>query len=300
MFIALSFVGTLPSYIIESVHQIRCFFNGDVYLITNDLTSQYIEKLYFYNINIINYQDVKSDEFDNISNKNSYKFLYVNDLVGREQLFLRSIERFFLVNNLMLNKNIGDCLFIELDNLIYDDPRNWLDMFSRNELCYMYDNDRRFASGIMYIKNSGSIKPFLDTCLDIINNTNEFMNEMTFLAVHYENNKDNIQILPTYWIDSTVPFLTYSNHNMYSDSIFDSAGMGIFLLGVDPYHTYGKVVLGKKSQWSALDYTDQKFEWKIDDKGRNRPYIWNGEKWLLINNLHVHSKELVNGLSISM
>ena len=37
--VALSFVGKLPSYTIECIHQIRIYFKGEVYLIIDDLNS---------------------------------------------------------------------------------------------------------------------------------------------------------------------------------------------------------------------------------------------------------------------
>jgi hypothetical protein len=45
MFVALSFIGKLPSYIIESIHQIRIYFDKDIYLIINDIESPFIESL---------------------------------------------------------------------------------------------------------------------------------------------------------------------------------------------------------------------------------------------------------------
>ena len=55
MFIGLSFVGILPSYIIECCQQIRYYFEDEVFLITNDINSLYINELKQYNINIIEY-----------------------------------------------------------------------------------------------------------------------------------------------------------------------------------------------------------------------------------------------------
>ena len=52
--------------------------------------------------------------------------------------------------------------------------------------------------------------------------------------------------------------------------------------------------------FSAINYTNLQFEWKNDDDGRRRPFVWNGEKWILINNLHVHSKDLLSGLSMKL
>ena len=99
MFIALSFIGTLPSYIIESIYQIRLFFDGDIYLILNDISSKYLPQLENYNIKIIHYNFVYCDKFDTIMKNNREKFKYINGLDGREELFLRSIERIFLINN---------------------------------------------------------------------------------------------------------------------------------------------------------------------------------------------------------
>ena len=194
-----------------------------------------------------------------------------------------------------MNKN--DCLFLELDNLIYDDPQKWIDNFSKNELCYMYDNDDRFASGLMYVKNADALDGLLKCILDFIKNSNSFMSEMIALSIYYETNKDKVGILPSYWHDDTVPPIAYLNYNEYNDTIFDAAAIGCYLLGMDPHHTKGVIVRNLKSFWAKIDYTQQIFDWKIDENGRKRPYIWNGEKWLLINVLHVHSKDLNSGLS---
>ena len=302
MFIGLSFIGTLPNYVVDCVHQIRCFFQGDIYLILNDLNSPFakicIEK---YNIKIVNYDDVSHEEFNIVLNENQKKFVIVHGLTGREELFIRCLERFFLLQNLMKNQNLNDCLFIELDNLIYDDPNNWLNEFSKHELCYMFDNVDRYASGIMYVKNHESLNGFLTNILNFIRYGNEFLNEMTCLARWYEKSEENkkkIQLLPIYWKNNTTPLLAHENYGKYGDSIFDAASIGIFLLGMDTYHTNGNVELGLKGKWSAVDYTQQKFEWILDEQGRKKPFIWDGEKWVLINNLHVHSKQLQNGLSL--
>ena len=69
MFVALSFVGALPAYIIECIHQIRCYFDKDIYLIINDIESQYIDHLEKYNVIIVLspyhpklYQEMKNEK----------------------------------------------------------------------------------------------------------------------------------------------------------------------------------------------------------------------------------------------
>jgi hypothetical protein len=44
MIIALSFIGKLPSYIVEVLHQIRCFYSRDVYYYTDNHHKLFIFK----------------------------------------------------------------------------------------------------------------------------------------------------------------------------------------------------------------------------------------------------------------
>ena len=300
MFLALSFIGTLPPYIIDCVHQIRCYFDGEVYLILNDMMSPYLSDISKYNVNLIRYEDVRSVKFDLVVQQYYHKFCIVHDLKGREQLFIRSFERLFLLQNLMKLRSINDCLFLELDNLIYDDPRNWLSSFSKNELCYMYDNMDRFASGIMYVKSTDSLNDLMNFFLNYIPSCTGFLDEMRALSKFYDIYSYDIQILPTHWIDKNpkIPLISYNYFTNYKETIFDAASIGIFLLGMDPHHTNGTVVTGLKGKWSNIDFTNYKFEWKTDEIGRRKPYVFTGEKWILINNLHVHSKNLRDGLSL--
>jgi hypothetical protein len=309
MFIALSFVGKLPSYIVECLHQIRCFFTGDVYLIINDICSSYISSIEKYNIHIINYDDVKSEDFLNSVSKNYSQFTIVHRLKGREQIFIRSFERFFLLINLMKNRELEDAFFMELDNLIYDDPTKWLDEFRKNETCFMFDNIGRCSSGIMYVKNKDSLTEYLDGIIHLIDESstnNVFLEEMGELYRFYQRKKDTnkIQILPTYWLNDTLlnTDMPYKEYGKYGNSIFDAASMGVYFFGMDTYHSGGVIKTGVKHPWGLIDYTVHKYEWLIDSKGRRSPYVFDNTQnvWVKINNLHIHSKNLVSGLSLPL
>lgn len=301
MFVALTFTGTLPPYIVESIHQIRIYFDGVIYLIINDLQSPHLPPLVKYNVEIVDHSLVESVIFTSTVNKNIRKFTLIPDLPGREKLFIYSFERFFLLQNLMAQRNLEDGLFLELDNLIYDDPRKWLPEFSKHELCYMFDNVNRCSSGLMYVKQASSLNYFLDYVIQFIDESRgQFLDEMSRLYQYYVWNTSTVHILPTYWKKQGIPEMPQMNFGKYEDSIFDALSIGCFLLGLDPHHTKGVIVKGSKSIWGAIDYTKERFEWREDEQGRKKPYVWNGEKWLLINNLHVHSKDLKSGLSLPL
>jgi len=298
MFIAYSFIGKLPSYIVDTIHQARLFFDGDIYLITNDMNSEYLTTISKFNIKLVSYDTVRHTEFDNILKIHNSKFSIIGGLTGREELFIRSLERFFLLFNLMKIENLSDCLFLELDNLIYDSPHSWLKGFSSKELGYMYDNDDRCSSGLMYVKYHTSMDTLLYYLLHYIETSTSFVDEMTALYRYYISDSDKVQILPTYWKKEGIPIMANTNFGNFKDSIFDALSIGCFLLGIDVFHTGGVVKTGLKSPWGSIDYTHDIFEWKIDDYGRKIPYIYTGERWIKINNLHVHSKQLINGISL--
>ncbi len=301
MNIVYAFVGNLPQYAVDTIYQLRLFYDGPVYFIVSDLESPHClvlrEK---YNVEIIPYNDIKDDEFNKIINLRYDRFCIVHNLKGREKLFIYSFERFFLLKNLMIKKNLTNVLFLELDNLLYDNPEKWLSAFLEKDMAFMYDNDERFSSGISFIKTYEILTLFNKICLNFISTSNDFLNEMTALSIFYKEYKNQIQILPTHWPIDIYPKECYENYGKYDDSLFDAAALGIYLGGMDPHHTNGIIKYGLKSNWSIIDCTGYKFEWKNDEKNRRIPYVLNKDKWLRINNLHIHSKYLKYCFSIDI
>jgi hypothetical protein len=183
MIVAYAFVGTLPSYCIETVHQLRLFFDGTVYFIINDYTSEYIPILKNrYNITIIRYEDVVHSEFNILVNRKQSKFEIISGLKGREKLFIHAFERFYLLLNLMNQYSLTDILFLELDNLLYNDPRQWQDLFARQEMAYMFDYYNRASSGISYIKNTQILNDFLTHCTSFIENSISLLHPILYIS----------------------------------------------------------------------------------------------------------------------
>jgi len=302
MFIALSFIGTLPEYIIDTVHQSRLFFFHDIYLIIDDMNSPHLKSLQKYKVKIVDYKEVQSSEFLQCFQKNQDKFILLPGLNERFALFMRSIERFFLLYYLMRNYGISDGFFMELDNLIYEDPHVWLPEFSKYELCYMFDNDKRCASGVMYVKTFNSLVRFLNFTIEYINNYNnqeEWLNEMTILYEYksYAQSFNDVQIIPTHWDGVRYPNSS-EHYGKYGKSIFDAAAIGIFLFGNDPLAFKCPAVPGVKSRFSMVDYTVYKHDWIMDKQGRKIPHIYDGKEWIKINNLHIYTKDLKKALSV--
>ena len=303
MNIVYAFIGPLPAYCIDTVHQTRLFFDGPIYFIINDMGSSFIPTLRDkYNVTIIPYSDVEDKSFyKDIVNPYRHKFVIVPGLKGREGLFIHSFERFFLLNNLMKLHTLSNVFFMELDNLVYEDPRVWLDTMSIKDMAYMFDNINRCSSGIAYIKSTPVLELFLQDCKTFITTTTEFITEMTVLYTFWESHKDRVQLLPVYWTDSSHPSQANETFPLYN-TLFDALPVGCMLGGIDPHHTNGVIKKGGRILWSYHNFTQYTYRWLKDERGRLVPSILNPttSEWIRINNLHVHSKDLKSCISIPL
>ena len=298
MIVVYCYIGPVPNYLIETIQQTRLFFKGDIICILTDIHSPIVKRLKEEGIRIILYE--KNVEFDACIKEHGSKFSLVPELGTREKLFIYAFERFFALYSVMRNENWKDVVFLELDNLIYDDPIKWLAGFQKKPMAYMYDNELRCASGICYIQHADILYEFTQCCLQYIRETDihrAFMTEMQALHAFWIARSDLIQLLPIHW-PSPTPHTTWETYGTYGDSIFDAAALGIYLCGMDPIHTGGIVKTGLGANWSAVNYTTYEYKWEDDKEGRMIPYVMNGSGWVRINNLHVHSKNLTPYLSI--
>ena len=301
MIVAYCFIGSLPNYAIDTVHQTRLFFKGDIYFIVSDLASPIIDVLKnTYQVIIVPHKNLIDEEFNQCIEKYFHKFTILEGAKGRERLFIYAFERFVVLYQLMCQRNLTNVFFLELDNLIYDDPLKWEESFCRSEMAFMFDHYDRCASGICFIKNSEILSEFRTCCMKYISETDitrHFMTEMQALDVFWKANPTRVQILPTHWPDFYAPPETSENYHLYQHTIFDSAGLGIYFGGIDTLHTGGLIMTGLRAPWSAIDYSKYLFEWKEDEEGRLIPYVFHQEQRIRINNLHIHSKQLLPHLS---
>jgi len=301
MIVAYSYIGPLPDYTLDTIYQTRLFFKGPIYFIISDLTSQYVSILQNkYNVTIIPYDTVIDNHFNECIQEHFSKFTILENVKGREKLFIYAFERFFILRRLMEQQRLTNVFFMELDNLIYDDPLKWERSFCTTPIAFMFDNYDRCASGICFIQDSSILSEFCECCLQYIIETDvtrHFMTEMQALDQFWKANPQKVQILPTHWKSENIPPMTYQHYERYNNSIFDSAGLGIYFGGIDTLHTGGLILTGLRSPWSAIDYTKYKYEWMPDEDGRLIPYLINDNKWIRINNLHIHSKQLKPHLS---
>jgi hypothetical protein len=272
MNIVYSFIGKLPEYTIDSIYQTRLYCNNDIYLIYSDYNNKNIDKIKKYeNIHLIKYDDI---------NKNNLN------------------ERTYLLYNLSKLLNLENILFLELDNLIYSDPNNWIKHINK-DVAFMIDNVDRASIGTSYFKNSNIIKKIIDYFDNnyLVNSNDTYINEMLAYHKFYEKYKDECFILPSF-VDSRYINSISENFNKFN-SLFDPSSYGIFLLGYDEIHQSGENKgIHKINQWGIIkDLNKDNVIWK-NIEGYIKPFFVHNNNYYLINNLHIHSKNLNMGLSI--
>jgi hypothetical protein len=312
MFIALSFIGQLPEYIIFCIHQIRLFFDGEIYLIVDDLSSPYLE-IIRPTVHIIPYTNVMSEEWAKIIQEKRERFAIIDSLGHRRELFLRSFERFFLLKNLMKQLDRGGdggdgggCLFLEIDVMIYEDPRKFAEQFAHHEICFTFDNIRRASGCYTFVRSAESLDPLLVYMTEYIYNSprTEYINEMTalynFAEIINRTDPNFVHYLPVYWPTSKFHNFSHKSFKTYQ-SIFDAQPIGVYLFGMDIVHSGNKIQKGLTPEWTAMNYTNCQFRWERDELGRNIPYIQtDAGDWVRINNLHIHSKDLLSAISAEL
>ena len=295
-----SFIGKPPAYWITCVNQIRLFSDDPIWCITDRIKHSIIKKIQkIQNVYCIDYSTVINNKFLATTRSNKKKFYIARFLRDRKLLFIRAFERFFLCENLMKQKNLKDVLFLELDNMIYMNPIKFQNSLQKKPLAYMYDNEDRSSSGIMYIRDPSSLEKLNQESILFIEKADEFLHEMVVLARFALQYPDDVQYLPVHIPNSEYPVCTYENLEDYA-CIFDAAPLGVYLFGRDPYHTKGIIVKGLHNPESLIDYTKYKFKWMFDEKGRKCPWISFSEtKSYPIFNLHIHSKSLEEAYSFN-
>jgi len=295
--ICLSFIGKTQIYLRDCIYQIRLFTNVPIYYIYDDYNDEIVNEIFnkYKNIFLIKYEEVISKEFNILVEENIKKFVIVDNIGERKQLFIRSFERFYLLYNLCIKKELKNVLFIELDNLIYEDPIKWINHINENKLCFMIDNhlNKTCSSGIFFMKRLEYLKDLIDYFNYFILNNTGFISEMRALYNFYENNIEKVFILQTHY-----DILPYSLNYKNTFGVFDSSSIGIYLFGYDICHTKSIIVKYEKNIYSYIDYTNNRFIWINDSKDRKIPYVLKNSGCIVkINNLHIHSKILNEAIS---
>ena len=264
-------------YIIYNIKQLQLLNYNITIIITDNLISHFK--------NIQNIKLVLTSEL----NDYNYNINCKLDNSFRNGFWKLCSHRLFYLYSYIKKYNITNSFHIENDIMIY----NTIKDFDISKLYITMDSKNRCIPGIIFI-------PSYDKLTNLIQNYNNSINDMENLVLFYDNNKD---------ICSTFPIIKqnsfYNNNDMFNcnfnnfNVIFDGAAIGQYLGGVDPKNNFGDT-RGFINETCVVDYSKYKFIWKFNLILKlYQPYIIIDNIQIPIMNLHIHSKNLCNFMSIS-
>ena len=267
------FIGKLPHYIVETIHQARLFSKNKITLIYDDLTSPLIPALNSFDVTLVNYAQCVDTEFIEAVNTNIKKFCIAPHLGDRRLLFIRSFERFYVLRKYMEQTGAQNILFLELDVLIYFNPEQFLPILKGRDISFSYVSKDNMCSGICYIKNTEILKCLTDSFTEYIATADPtmFVNEMSAIAVFLKNPeyRRRAWTLPSLWKDTRYSEELYEHFDLFQQSLFDGAGMGSNFPGV-----YG-------TRWGLLNavtqYIDHERGHNVDSR-MNNAWFGNGNR----------------------
>jgi len=290
--------SSFPKYLNNSIKQTLIFNNNiNIYVVVNQYN---IDKILVHNnIKIINIDELifNDDHIYFIKNNNMRK--------SRNGFWIYTIQRFFVLYEVMVKYNLSNLIHLESDNMLYVKLDEIKDIFLKfNSLATTFDDDNRGIGGIIYINSCDELKKLLKF---INKNLEQSKNDMELLSF-YKNETNNITNLPIIFKHNDIVFKSqkgripkkaedyYKNYDNFN-SIFDAACLGQFIGGCDPRNR-NNIKEGFVNETCIFNPSKFKIDWINDEHNRRVPYISiNNSKKYRINNLHIHSKELEKFMS---
>jgi hypothetical protein len=221
-----------------------------------------------------------------------------HDSKFRDQFWRKSIERILAVCDYQKNNLEGSILHFESDILAL--PNFPFHDFERmNSIAWQNYNDDRDVASILYIPSRKSSEWLYERLAEQISSNRNVTDMIALRAIRREH-PTVCEIIPSVpegnaLASNPMYFSAHPsrvNHDL-TKGVFDSAQIGMWLLGMDPRNTYGVLRIHDRA---ILDSGEAPLEpsrlsYSIDGDGALNAIFEDGKTYSIFS-LHVHSKEL--------
>lgn len=221
-------------------------------------------------------EQVRISDFYNPSNlqiKNSTSF--------RDGFWVKSLERYLVLNDFIRYKGIRSFFHAELDNLVFNiAPLDSIFSKFSNGLFLPKDNENRCIASLIYCNSSELLQ---DLSEFILNESNKYENDMEVLG-EYSKINEQVRFLPNEAVLES-SFITPDRYFNQVDlnGVFDAAAIGQFLFGIDPRNSIFPTFNRFLNENAGYDLNKVKFDISLDDCKATL-------NQLNLYNIHVHSK----------
>ena len=297
---------SIPPYIQDCVHQIRLWnYDLPIYIILwpchkgLDFWSK-IEQDYSVVL-------VYTDTLTKTTHHEYFLTNFSGDLEFRKGYWRHVKERFFYVEELMMQKSLEHCISMEYDVLVYRNLRDLFDQLrqSKHMLRMVRDNDDRGHPAFLYIP---SIKILREFTLFLVSILKKPLEDMQSLAAYADSNPSKMTYFPVITeqrnrsivkrksklghITATPEYL--SNDAEYFNCVFDSLVVGQWIGGIDSRNVGGNKVSQYENESALYSIKEMTFQWKKSPENFLWQPILDG---LPLCTIHMHSKALKSFLS---
>lgn len=210
----------------------------------------------------------------------------INQSNFRSGFWVKTSERFFVLETYMREMGVANFFHAELDNVVINIQGlgNRLDHFGSGMFCPRNFNDRGIAS-LIYINSKIALTEFNDRALNASMTMEE--NDMTILGGLLQNSPEFISLPTENAFGETKNWNGKNLNSSECEGIFDAAAIGQYLFGVDPRIIDGPMFNGYINEYSGCDLVRLRYEFSGD---LSRADIQSNDKRLRLYNIHVHSK----------
>lgn len=273
MTIVLVHLGTnRVSYLKDCIKQIRAFNSCKIILAVDSDFDFYAET--FKGIVDVELVDpILYKEFTNASlmpdgfwKKCSQRYFALSQIADRHDLH----HFFHMENDIMLYQDIG--IILELFKELY-----------ANAIGATFDNHDRGIPGFMYFDNPYCARLLCNSMMENLNCND--MQALRRLQAKYPSNIKALPIAPGGFCHDP----EYSQNFDRFGCVFDAAYLGQHISGTDQGHPPGFV-----NTDCVINVTAFNHSWKKNDAGLLQPFVND----ILVNNLHIHKKDLFKWSSI--
>jgi hypothetical protein len=274
-FILFHKTGNFPAHLNVCLKQIQKTQNNyDIFLLTDQTLTN------TKNVNIVPLKDLQNQELESVD-------FYKSD---NDPLWRTSFERFFYINQFILQNNIDNIIHFDNDVLLYQDLENIIHDLAKHvtNLGITQHKTDEFVCGFTFIKNKNSLQQICNELLDLAKHgttkletiLGSMPHEMRLLG-HIYKTTDLITSLPG------LPFNEDTNEVNSLDYVFDPSTYG-------QYFGANNTVHSSNTQRLIDKYIVDGTIVPTFDRELMKPFIIYKDKKIPIINLHIHSKKLTD------
>lgn len=297
---AIVFVHLGPSwipYLLEAIAQARLFNpESEIFLIA-DAQHKFFMK---------DHQDVEFVSRETVPKSRVRKQFEAKSQIDskfRNGFWRFAIERFFVIHDFMIYRDLGEIVHLESDNLIYFKVDEFAPLVRSlgQGLSVVKDNDRRCIPSVVWVVGHAELRGFLEDYNKRF--ASKGTNDMDSLGTYIDTKWLLLPVVhPKYLVKSGYLLrsqsggvaknpLAYGLLAPFFGGVFDGAAIGQLLGGTDRRNS-SEPIVSYTNESAVYQYVVSDIEWGHEDRVGWVPYLRVGGELTRVLNLHIHSKEL--------